>query len=398
MAAEDEALVVLGAGTGGIAELHDIVNDAAVQWAVLRFDVGSGAFCRRKFLFLHVNGEECPIVKRGQANAYTAEAQRLLRADNQEGFHASVTVTQKDEVTEEQLTRRVGNFFVQDEMEYKSIVVKERRTSTASDPGDVSESTSSKPGDSQDGKSGVRRHSCPQPRQEDSPFASGRDALRAVAEDSGAWNWVLVKPGPSTLQLVAGGTGSVEEMREELMAHDSEVLFGFLRLHFGEGRLRRAKHVFIHAVGPSVSTVARGRMMEKRPQVESEVHQLAHCHVTFATSRPEDLTLEAVVERVRRTSMIDDAVLDGDIADVYNVGAAREALEEKCQITPPPTPTQCTTPSEVTTTTCRSSCAWEGRRASEVVQLLSAPDGPLNWALFGPDFKRIGLAAWAKVS
>lgn len=397
MAAGDEALLVLGAGAGGIAELKDLVNDAAVQWAVLRFDVGSGAFCRRKFLFLHVNGEECPIVKRGQANAYTAEAQRLLRADNQEGFHASVTVTQKDEVTEEQLKQRVGQFFVEDDVEYTPLTVKDRHGSVHSDPGKVSELISGKPGESSDGAKEIRRKSFPESKQAGPSFATGRDALRAVADDAGAWNWVLVKPGARELQLVAGGTGSVEEMREELMAHDTEVLFGFLRLHFGEGRLRRAKHVFIHAVGPSVSTVARGRMIEKLPQVEREVKNLAHCHVTFRTSRPQDLTLEAVVERVRRASIVDDAVLDGDsVLQMCHVGAAAEKIEETVTIVPP-SPSTCTTPTQVTTN-CRTSCNWEGRSASEVVQLLSAPDGPLNWALFGPDFKRIGLAAWAKVS
>mmetsp|Transcript_80190 Transcript_80190/g.158855 ORF Transcript_80190/g.158855 Transcript_80190/m.158855 type:complete len:398 (+) Transcript_80190:94-1287(+) len=397
MAAEDDALVVLGAGTGGIAELNTVVNDAAVQWAVLRFDVGSGAFCRRKFLFLHVNGEECPIVKRGQANAYTAEAQRLLRADNQEGFHASLTVTQKEEVTEEQLKTRVGHLFVQDDMEYTSMQVKERRYSSQSDPGDVSGPSIKTPRETADGEKGTRRHSCPEPRQAGLSFATGRAALSAVAEDGGAWNWVLVKPNSNTLQLVAGGTGSVDEMREHLLEHDTEVLFGFLRLHFGEGRLRRAKHVFVHAVGSRVSTVARGRMMAERPKVESEVQKLAHCHTTFVTSRPQDLTLEAVVERVRRASMIDDAVLDGDcVLDISTVVAAREALEERCKIAPP-TPRQCTIPS-VVTPRCHTGGSWEGRRASEVVQLLSAPEGTLNWALFGPDFKRIGLAAWAKVS
>lgn len=47
-----------------------------------------------------------------------------------------------------------------------------------------------------------------------------------------------------------------------------DVLFGLLRLGFGEGRLRRTKYVFIHAIGDRVPAVTRGRLSAQRPQME----------------------------------------------------------------------------------------------------------------------------------
>ena len=39
-----------------------------VQFALLKFVFGTGAFARTKILFLHINGEKCSALKRGRLN------------------------------------------------------------------------------------------------------------------------------------------------------------------------------------------------------------------------------------------------------------------------------------------------------------------------------------------
>ncbi|CAK0848104.1 unnamed protein product [Prorocentrum cordatum] len=111
-------LVVLGAGRDGVEGLQELVDEAAVQWALIRFELGGGSFVRHKLVFLHFNGEDCPAMRRGQANSLTSEAQNLLRKGNQEGFHASLSLTRKSEVTVSEILDRVSNFFVKDDIDF----------------------------------------------------------------------------------------------------------------------------------------------------------------------------------------------------------------------------------------------------------------------------------------
>ena len=87
-----------------------------------------------------------------------------------------------------------------------------------------------------------------------------------MAEPMGAWNWVFFED--EELDVAGGGMGSVEEMQAYFESHPRAVLFGLLRLGFGEERLRRTKYVFVHAIGEEVPAVTRGRKSAKRPKME----------------------------------------------------------------------------------------------------------------------------------
>ena len=59
-------------------------------------------------------------------------------------------------------------------------------------------------------------------------FDSGRDALKAVAESLGAWNWVFFRAtgdvvAVEDLSVVAGGIGSVEEMQSCYEEHPQDA-------------------------------------------------------------------------------------------------------------------------------------------------------------------------------
>lgn len=63
MSAPATNLKVVAAGSAGVDELKQYVDDSTVSFAVVKFEFGSGSFKRNKFLFLHVNGENCSAVK-----------------------------------------------------------------------------------------------------------------------------------------------------------------------------------------------------------------------------------------------------------------------------------------------------------------------------------------------
>merc|ERR1719383_962409 len=231
-----------------------------------------------------MNGANCPAVRRGCVNEQTGEAQRLLCGE--ECFHASLEVTHKSQVTEEYIRERVRNFFIVDDLGDHSTQWLKRQSSL--------------------GRPGYKRHkTAPDVWAGDltrkvlwpghystMPFKSGREVLKSVA-DGGLWNWCLVGPDPQ-LSLVSGGSGAFDELRSYLMANRTSVYFGVLRLGFGVDRLRRVKHIFIHAIGEQASAVRLGRHNAARPAVEKALSEFVNCVVPVQITRVEDFTLEAV--------------------------------------------------------------------------------------------------------
>merc|ERR1719343_1815135 len=96
------AETVLSGGSGGVQELQQQIDEGNVAWALLRFQVGSGAFARTKFVAVHINGEMVPSVRRGQMNAHTA---RIFAQFGQ--VHASIEVKLQEELTLDLLCNRL---------------------------------------------------------------------------------------------------------------------------------------------------------------------------------------------------------------------------------------------------------------------------------------------------
>jgi len=386
---------VLAAGNGGIAELQSWVDDTTVQWALLEFCVGKGPMARQRMLFLHVNGEKCSPIARGRANELTPEVQRLLRegVDLGEAFHASMEVKTIEEVSLSNLLERVLPFFpvdgsdnynvqwLQCQYDEQLALAKSNgeapNTSAADEPPDAVPAAEAEASQQQAGYELFG-----------SGTYAGRDALKSVAEPMGAWNWAFFLADPSNLNVVGGGIGSLDEMRACYAKRDKDVLFGLLRLGFGEGRLRRTKYVFIHATGEKVAAVTRGKLSAERPKMEEAFARFASISVTMELLHPADLTLDSVVERVRRAAVVDDDILckDSGSPSVFSVEAFQRALQEEKRgqraelqaLRRMSTGGGAGLPSDLV-------CEWAGRPLSEVVQLVHKVDGPLNWVLFAPD-------------
>lgn len=381
---EGEGPVLVGAGPGGAEEMAKVLDDTTVQWALLRIRLGSGSFRRQKLLFLHLNGANCPAVKRGQLNSHTADVQKLLRGADGESFHASLEVTRSSEVSTEELFSRIANCFITDDLGNHSVEWVTRGMELGQGAGKtvqkaiVTEATPT---------TDVRARRVRLPgMSEEKTFKSGRDALRAVESLLGSWNWVLLGPDPETLPIKGGGSGSIDELQECLAQHEEEVLFGVLRLSFGAGRLRRTKLVFFHANGARVAAVRRGKLGAVRPKMEQAVKDLVHCSMSLEVNSTDDLSLEGLIERLRRTAIIDDDVLEGDRAtrsslslDAYRKAQAEERRMVSTEAEPP----------AVKSAAEAAQAPGADLTVEESIQLVHTLDG-LGWVVLGAS------EAWSK--
>lgn len=385
LAVEGQGPVLLGAGCGGVEEMAGLLDESTVQWALIRIRLGSGSFRRQKLIFLHINGADCPAVQRGHLNSHTADVQKLLRGADGESFHASLEVTHSSEVTTEELLARVGSCFVADDLGNHSVRWARQAAELHVGVGKVTQKAgvleAMPEKDSQ-----TRRVRLPG-MSDETIFTSGREALRAVAEPLGRWNWTLIGPDPESLPIIGGGAGSIDELQECLATHEDEVLFGVLRLGFGAGRLRRTKHVFFHANGARVAAVRRGKLGAVRRRMEQAVKHLVHCSLAVEVNSPDDLLLEGLIERLRRSAIIDDDILEGDDASLstFSTEAFRKALAEERGVSsvgaagPPEQPSTDVERAPIIDST-----------VEESVNLVHAPNGALDWVLLGPN------EAWTK--
>lgn len=368
------APVLVATGSGGAEELREAMDESGVQWALLRIMLGSGTFCRRRVLFLHLNSDAAPALKRGRANAHTAFVQSFLRGD-QESFHASAELRSREDLTTDALLERLGNVFITDDLGHHEAKWAVADAEQKIDKKPKKPVKTGKDGDSDDGAAGRRV-----PDNEIVKLRyTGREALGAAA--TGPWNWVLFTAPPKVEDgqeppILSGGDGSVEEMSECLAQHQDKVLFGLLRMVFGAGRLQRTKSVFINSVGSKVSTVRRGQLIPFRPRAEKIVAEFAHCCTSMDITSAEELSPEAVIDRISRCAVA-DAVLDGDGASrmKLTVDAYREAQAETKRLAVEAEP----------------EAAVEDRRTSEPREMTSEEavrlfhaDGPIDWAVFRP--------------
>lgn len=120
---------------------------------------------------------------------------------------------------------------------------------------------------------------------------TGREGLASVAEH-GAWNWVLV--GPTAQELLGGGDGSIEEMRNFLASGAEESPFGLLRLGFGSGVDRQTKFVIVHTGACEL------------PLVQETIAQFVEVDIVMQIADPEELVPETVVSQICKTIIADD--------------------------------------------------------------------------------------------
>eukprot|EP00941_MAST-03F_sp_MAST-3F-sp1_P000505 g505.t1 len=138
-----------------------------------------------------------------------------------------------------------------------------------------------------------------------------RRALGYVHETIGPFNWALYKASIDSvktgkMRLVNAGSLSVSEMRK--FVDESEVMYGLLRMGFGQGKFRRTKWIGVWFVGSSVSAVKRGKINAVEGKLLKFVKPFTlrlRCHSV------KELTTENFIEYIKRAIHVDGGIGDG---------------------------------------------------------------------------------------
>lgn len=145
---------------------------------------------------------------------------------------------------------------------------------------------------------------------------TGKDALTAVGQKTGKWNWALVGADENELPLAGGGSGGIDEMQSCLLESSGSVLFGLLRTNFSAGL---SKFIFVLASSANVSAgntdfnpaprgkISGGQAVGKRPIFEKVMRQFAHFTLTIEVHDPADFNIEDVIAKVAKVSQADSA-------------------------------------------------------------------------------------------
>lgn len=150
-------------------------------------------------------------------------------------------------------------------------------------------------------------------------------ALRHVREQLGPFNWLLLKPARGSLELVDAGSLSLKEMVAHL--DEREVLYGLLRMGFGSGLFRRTKWVGIWWNGPEAKALTRGKAAGAK---EESLRRIEPFSLTISASSIDELSLERVLEKVRRAAHIDgDGTDSARGANTFSAATFEEALAEE---------------------------------------------------------------------
>jgi len=364
-----EGLQLVAAGELGINEMQKCIDDGddSIMWALVNVMVGSGSLRRSRTIFLHINGINCPLTgpkSKTRINEYTNDARTMMGA-----LHLpEIRAERKTDITVSNVLERMKKFIVQDSAEFsldwivkdyedrlhqkRELIMKERAGSTTAPLTFLIPSHDS-----------------------GTTFENGRAALKSAT--TGPQNWIFwtSAPAPRNMQVVGGGLGCVSEMSEFLSMHQNKVMFGLIRMEFGDGRLKREKFVFVHAVGENFGVEAKAKSREDMPKMKRLAEEFAQISVEMQVKDPCELTDKEVVQQVLKASIIDKDSVAGDtgLREMCTVEYFRETVRRKREDA---VQAEIMNGAESRTTSSLVESTWE-----EVVKLVHNEGGP-DWAVF----------------
>lgn len=316
MAAASPALLnVVATGSGGVDQLQTAMgkDPNAVYFAVVQITAGSGSYAKRKLIFIHVNNATAPVLKRAKAGARKGDCLKAIGE-----VHAQVTVEKVEDVTLDLVLSEVGRSISADssassvnlqalKADYEAMIAS--RAASAGGAGGAVKGVNA--------LAGVGRKTAVELGAK-----VVEKALEAVQSDNGMFNWALYNPDWS---LINAGSLSVMECKRFLKPDD--CAFGIMRLGFGSGRFKRVKHIALVYSGPSASVIKRAKFGTAKAGMRSK---LGHYHLELAIMSPEELTLPAVIDKVKRAAVVDgDEVSTAD--GVFSMESFMAALKEEAK-------------------------------------------------------------------
>eukprot|EP00038_Savillea_parva_P030749 m.80055 g.80055 ORF g.80055 m.80055 type:complete len:576 (+) comp9319_c0_seq3:41-1768(+) len=281
---------VAGAGSGGVDEMQKHLDDSTIQWGLLRFTLGSGTFKRNKMILIHFNGDNVSGLHKAKLNRHGPEVTRLFG-----DTAAKLTMDEVADVTLDNVIKQTSKLFTADahmdvsigdiKSEYEQMLLETRRQ----------EIEAMIKGDADTAKRQTAK----------AMGVSTAEALKLVHKPLGPFNWALFSIDGTQINLWDAGSLGVAEMTK-LLPKD-EILCGVVRMGFGTGKFRRTKWISLWWSGSEVGAHKRGSVLGASKE---KAMKEMHASISMEGESPEDFSLEAIIDKVRRS-----AVIDGDGID-----------------------------------------------------------------------------------
>lgn len=298
-----------GQGAGGIDELRDNLDNSQIMWGLVRFYAGNGTLNQKYLVVIQFLGKDSSALLRHQVRGdLTSHALQVFGTVSRD-----LMFDDKEEVTLENLKNKL--LVRECDAQWKA-----PRASFLSAPKELED---------------VPAIYRPQ---------SGEAALQEISNEDGKWNWVLFGPDPKSM-FIAGGADSVEGMIQALKDRPNQVLYGWIRLAFGDEDHRQVRLVFVHWGGPGVSPGTRFKHSLVKPAMLSKLD--ASAGLDFHTA--DELSLDSFLNSI------------ADHARVFTREEFREEFKKARQVGPRPEPVG----------------------IQEAVDHVR--NGPLDWLLLAPD-------------
>ena len=146
------------------------------------------------------------------------------------------------------------------------------------------------------------------------------EIFEMVQRPLSSFNWMLVRADPSKLSVYDAGGGGLASLQAAL--NEKSFLYGYMRLGFGSGPLRRTKWVFLRWSGENTPPLERGRGAEAE---EAMMLVLAPHAMEISATAVDEMCLEDVIQRVTD-------VIASDDSDAYSIAKYEEALAEEMSL------------------------------------------------------------------
>jgi len=165
------------------------------------------------------------------------------------------------------------------------------------------------------GKKGKKKKKKEDDWSDERPWTPER-VVAAIHADTSPINWGLFYPSTKEIKLLKWGLGDLFSLRNELLA--DQVLYGLMRLSFGEGRFRRSHWVFflwtpdtmVTNAAPNVRSkknVERMKYVSWQTQMQELLKPFG---VTIVSETIQKVNLEDWIGRVRKS-----VVVDGELSE-----------------------------------------------------------------------------------
>jgi hypothetical protein len=247
-------LRVIGAGTGGIAEMQSKLANDQTYYGLLRFDVGSGSFVRTKRIFVHFTGDDCAAKTRNKAAHAKGKVKGLLGQT-----HADMVLTDAAECEIEQIGDRFSTLFASDHGDFDVGALKADYEAMISTMFGASVKDKLK-------KLAKSRKTAAE-LVEDGRSIPGKKALAAVRDPMGPFNWIILEPHATKVKMINAGSLSVDEMDKWLKPDYCAAVL--LRMGFGSGPFRRTKWIACWWTPDGLSPMKRGKAMGLKKKMMS---------------------------------------------------------------------------------------------------------------------------------